>query len=181
MARIGLDLDGVLYDFAHSLRQYLVDHGYGDPEDYPPTETWTFYEQWGMNLEEFKDFCDDGVRAGYIFNIGGPIESPDLWRLRLAGHKIHVVTDRSFGNPGESQIATVRWLQRHGFPFDSITYTADKAGVRLDYLIDDKVENVEALLETGCKAYLRDQPWNRHATHLPRLASVAEYIEEILK
>ncbi len=184
MARIGLDLDGVVYDFAGSLRKWLIDHGYGTAADFPSTTRWSFYEDWGFSLQEFKGLCDEGVDAGYIFRIGAPIDRfrlGDQTRLRQAGHTLHAVTDRSFGRPGASQLATMDWLERHGIWPDSITYTADKASVRLDYLLDDKPENVEALLETGCRAFLRDQPWNQHATHLPRLHSVADYIKEILK
>lgn len=159
--RVGLDLDGVCYDFGSALRDWLRARGW--ESSLPEPQTWYFYRAWGLTDQEFGEQVNAGVAAGWIFRNGEPLR----WSLEGAkalkadGHTIHVVTDRFFGPAGDAQAATVEWLTRWGFPYDSVTFSKDKTVVRLDAMVDDRLENYDALEAAGVEAYLLDQQWNR--------------------
>lgn len=183
MARIGIDLDGVCYDFSASVREYLCNTAVTHLPDACPFPTrWEFYEDWGLDLNGFLNACHDGVDAGIIFSYGEPY--PDtaeaFHRIKSAGHTIHIVTDRSFGTNGASEAATRAWLDCHGLPFDSLTFSADKTIVRIDAMVDDKLANYDALEAAGVDAYLLTRPWNkatdRERTRVLDLLHFAELI-----
>lgn len=163
--RVGIDLDGVCYDFAASVREYLC-HTVAthDPEACTDPERWEFYEDWGLDLPAFLDAFHDGVNAGIIFTHGDtyPNVTEAFARIKAQGHTIHIVTDRSMGEPGRSEAATAAWLARHGLPFDSLTFSADKTVVNLDVMVDDKLANYDALEAAGVRAYLLTRKWNLH-------------------
>lgn len=178
--RVGIDLDGVVYDFAASYRAYLCESGISVEENCPPTTRWEFYEDWGFSVEEFIQHCNDGVDAGIIFRRGKPFpgarEAFDL--LRAAGHTLHIVTDRSFGK--SSEYNTRGWLDEYGLKFDSLTFTRDKTCVRLDTMVDDKIENYDALDEEGVAVYLLTRPWNEREDTRHRVSDILEYAELIV-
>lgn len=179
--RIGVDLDGVLFDFAGSLRRYLISIG-RDDSTLCATKTWHFYEDWGYTLEEFIAHCDAGVDAGYVFS--GPARSraaQSVQMLKDAGHSIHIITDRAFGSPGASQLATRIWLANHSIPYDTLDFSADKTIVPTDLFIEDKLENYDALDATPCQPWLVNRAWN----HVPggddrrRLPDVYEFAQMV--
>lgn len=163
--RVGIDLDGVCYDFAASVREYLCNtartHDFAACPD--PTR-WEFYEDWGLDLPAFLDVFNSGVDAGVIFTHGNPHANVgEAFKvIKGAGHSIHIVTDRAVGKPGASEAATSAWLSSHGLPFDSLTFSADKTVVNLDVMVDDKLSNYDALEAAGVDAYLLTRPWNQH-------------------
>lgn len=162
--RVGIDLDGVCYDFAASVREYLCSMRGYDSSVCPDAQRWEFYEDWGLDLPAFIDVFHAGVDAGVIFTHGEPyrnVAEAFAW-IKAAGHTIHIVTDRSMGEPGASEAATAKWLARHGLPFDSLTFSADKTVVNLDVMVDDKLANYDALEAAGVAAYLLTRPWNQH-------------------
>lgn len=178
--RVGIDLDGVCYDFAASLKTYLADCTDHASPCADPTR-WEFYEDWGLSLGAFVEHCHAGVDAGYIFTIGDPlprVHEAFHW-IKAAGHSIHVVTDRSFGQAGASQAATIDWLTRHDLPFDHITFTADKTVANLDVMVDDKPSNYEALCAAGVDAYLLTRPWNQHVADAARVLDLLHFAEVI--
>lgn len=179
---IGIDLDGPCYDFVDAVRRY-VHWKTGRPlETMPDAATWHFYsEQWGMTVERFIAFCDAGVNDGHIFRVGKP--QPDavetMQRLHDAGHRLHIVTDRSFGY--RSHDNTVAWLWRNQIPYDSITFTKHKTIVRPDITMDDRAENFTMLCNAGIDCRLFDKPWNTHVDTERRVSGWAEYEEAILR
>lgn len=163
--RLGIDLDGVLYDFGDSVRRYLNSIGrtYGFKDDHPEPHTWNFYEYWGMDLPEFKKICDDGVDAGYVFcgpARPGAVEA--VTEVYEAGHDLIVITDRSFGrDPKNSQANTLEWWESNGFPpFDEIVFSSDKTCVSTDIFIEDKLENYDKLIAAGTPCFLINRAWN---------------------
>lgn len=184
--RVGFDLDGVCYNFADSLRRYLINAGIRTEAEIPTGETkrWNFYEDWGFTLEEFLQHCHDGADAGYIFTgptRPGAVEAMNT--LHDAGHKIFIVTDRAFGShPGISKLNTFDWLEGNGFRYHSVTFSADKTVIPTDVFIDDKLENYDALDATGTEVYLLNRPWNMHV--LPddrrRIDSLEEFVRIVM-
>lgn len=180
--RVGIDLDGVCYDFAASVREYLCNTvGSHDESACTDPLRWEFYEDWGLDLPAFLDAFHAGVNAGVIFAHGDPHPNvaEAFMRIKAAGHSIHIVTDRAMGEPGASEAATSAWLHRHGLPFDSLTFSADKAAVNLDTMVDDKPSNYEALRAAGVDAYLLTRAWNKHVPNAQRVLDLLHYAEVI--
>ncbi|WP_032380979.1 5' nucleotidase, NT5C type [Rhodococcoides fascians] len=163
MARIGIDLDGVLYPFGDVFRTFMVKHMHW-PKDLCGEQTeWHFYEKWGLSAAGFKAMCDRAANENRLWS-GAVLQNSDrvaLGRLQAAGHTLHIITDRQFGaHPAISHSATANWLLANTVPYDTLTFSGDKTIVATDYMIDDKLENYDALYATGCEPYLLNQPWN---------------------
>lgn len=172
--RVGFDVDGVLYNWHASLRQFL---GF-DVERAPDPTQWHFHDQWGITQEELGRAAVEGVDAGVVLTWGDPLPGAKetLDRVRALGHSIHIVTDRSAGSPGNAQAATMKWLHVHNLPYDTITFARDKTIVNVDMFIDDKLENYDAMVRAGTPVYLLDQPWNQDPViGRRRLSSLEQY------
>lgn len=167
---IGLDVDNVLYPFSTAIARYAeIAKGLrpGDLDDHALTWTW-HKDQWGIDSAEFMRIYAQGVNAGYIFTEGDPAQGSvsAARRLKDAGHRLHYVSAREI--PGVSHnlahLRTYDWLTRSGFPIDSLTISDDKAAVYTDVFLDDKPENVSALLAAGHRyPLLWDRPHNRRS------------------
>jgi hypothetical protein len=191
MARIGLDLDGVFYDFEQAIRQYLAEQGTMYSQ-MPPATQWHFYRDWGLSLEEFTAAGNNAADEGALWH-RHPCRLEDLKpleRLRAAGHTLHIVTARDYGTePAVSHEATVRWLRLSGFPYDTLTFASDKTIVKTDYFLEDKVANHDALIDANVKSCLIDRAYNQDADNprdgmwadVPRtrVASVADFVEAV--
>lgn len=180
--RVGMDLDGVNYDFAASLERFLLSAGY-PPEMMTAPTCWEFFRDWGMGADEFVAACNAGVDAGIIFRTGGTYSgASDAWnRIRKAGHEIHVVTDRGFGTGDNSKRNTIEWAAEENMPYDSLTFSADKTVVPTDVFVEDKIENYDALEAAGRVVYLIDRPWNQDPGDTRRrIASVSDYADAIV-
>lgn len=184
MFRVGIDLDGVVFNFADSLRRYLKHAGHHNKYDIGEgeTSTWDFYKDWGLTLDEFVKHCHDGVDAGFVFRGGqrdGATEA--IRRIRSFGHSIHIITDRAFGaTPKASQRATLEWLAEHDIPYDSLHFSADKTIVETDYFVEDKLENYDKLEAAGVETYLVNRPWNKEVgDKRRRISGIAEFAHVI--
>jgi len=179
--RVGIDLDGVCYDFAESLRSYLraadLYNNYSIYEG--EVDKWHFYLDWGMTAEEFVQHCHKGADLQWIFGWGGPRDNaPDAINfMKSLGHTVHIVTDRSFGSqPSVSERNTEMWLERHGIEYDTLTFSADKTSVPTDLFVEDKLENYDALDSSGVEVYLVERPWNQDAGDARRrIKSIQEF------
>lgn len=164
MLRIGRDLDGPHYNFGDSVRRYLDSIGrtFGWKDNGPEPHHWNFYEYWQMTLDEFKQICNDGADAGYIFC--GPIRegAKESWLRDMQYGDTIVITDRQFGTtPEVSEKNTVEWLRQHGLYYDELWFTADKTVTPTDIMIEDKIENYDALENAGTESWLINYPWNQ--------------------
>ena len=162
---IGVDLDGVVYDFVHALRTYIMTVTGRTAASMPDPTRWEFYLDWDLTLEEFLELFNAGVNAGHIFRVGRPLSGvvEGLKILLGDGHRIHIVTDRGrVGRPGLSEQHTRFFLDRNDVAFTSLTVDHDKTKVRTDVFIDDRPENYLALREAGVDAYLRSHRYNDH-------------------
>lgn len=178
---VGMDLDGVHYNFAKSVRHFLLTHyadkPFGDGT-YPDPECWDFFKAWGMNVKQFVQVCHEGADAGIIFVYGGTYcgNSKAVFdEIHADGHFIDVETDRSFGANGISEDHTREFLASEGLHYDSLTFTSDKTSVPTDIFIEDKVENYLALDAVGTEVWLVNRPWNLHLEGARRIDSITEY------
>jgi len=184
--RVGFDLDGVLFDFGKSVREYLTSIGreYGFKDDKPEPHTWNFFEYWGMDAKEFVQVCHDGADAGYIFqNNVRPNAVAAVTLVKKAGHKIIVVTDRSFGTtPSVSEEATKKWWKASGFPdYDELHFSPDKTIVPTDIFVEDKLENYDKLMAAGTECWLINRDWNTEGgpDDRQRINDVMDYVYKV--
>jgi FMN phosphatase YigB (HAD superfamily) len=183
--RVGVDLDGVLYNFGDSVKRYLDYIGKGDIWKSGPTPKpyWDFYKDWGWTGKEFLDMCNAGADAGFIFT--GPIRDGGkeaMDRLARTGNEIIIVTDRPFGSsPEVSHRNTVEWLQMHGIYYDELHFTADKTLGNCHVFVEDKLENYDSLTAAGTKTWLINRAWNfvEHGDARNRIDHISEYAEAV--
>lgn len=183
--RIGLDLDGVVYNFVAALRDYIVLTTGRAAASMPDALTWNFYcDQWGLTLKEFLTFMEEAVNAGYLFRTGVPMEGVIEGTAALidAGHEIHIVTDRSVGLPGLAAELTRAYLAEHAIAHTTLTIAADKTSVPTDVFIEDRPENYLSLRAAGVDAFLRSHPYNLHVATPAgrRVANFSEFVERIM-
>jgi 5'(3')-deoxyribonucleotidase len=181
--RIGLDLDGVFYDFNGSFRRHVISNKHRTDEQCTEARLWRFYQEWGMDDAEFMRHFVDGVNVGTIFRQGGatPGTRQALLEILDMGHTLHVITDRSVGLPGLAAKHTYEWLdEEFPKPITSVTFTADKTSVKTDMMIDDKLSNYEALVDAGVDAYLLDRPWNQtDDDRQKRVSTIQEFVVKV--
>lgn len=184
--RIGIDLDGVVYDYEAAIRHYLVNHEGYDDARLPRIEGWHLWQQWGFeDAATFWAIADKAVEDGILFRWGLPCDDTvgDLQRLVDAGHTLHVITARKCVYSGLAEGATMEWITQHLPPVESVTFSADKTIVRTDAMIEDNLDNYDALYKAGTRAYLIDRPWNTQENEWPwrrRVANIAEFVNAIL-
>lgn len=183
--RIGVDLDGVLYNFGDSVKRYLDHIGQGDVWKSGPTPTpfWDFYKDWGWTGEEFVRLCNDGADAGFIFS--GPAREhavESMGRIAATGNGIVIITDRGFGStPEVSRRATEEWLRQHEIEYDELWFSADKTCAPTDLFVEDRLNNYDALVEAGTKTYLINRAWNQvdGGDARNRINCVCEYADAV--
>lgn len=158
--KLGIDLDGCLYDFVTDYHDYILEHGYA--EEVQPVTDWDFYHDYGFTLDEFNEHLEHGAATARIFNRSAPVEGAvlELKLLHAEGHTIHIITDR--GRFGVSaMVDTAQWLHDFEIPFDSLTFARDKTLVNVDLMVEDSPVNLNALEGTRVQTVKFDQPWNQ--------------------
>lgn len=180
--RIGIDLDGVVYNFTRAFTQHVgqckPNLQSGDP--YVEAPTWDWFTNWPMSRDEFILEMECAVNRRELFWEGDLYESgipTYIKRLRRAGHTVHVVTHRFSGRASD---ATWYWLHSKGIWFDSIDFARDKTSVPTDVFIEDNIDNYNALEAKGVKAFLVTRTYNEQHEVKNRVASFGEFTERIL-
>jgi hypothetical protein len=184
MARIGIDIDGVCYDFIDALRLYINESSGKPLEEMPEAQVWDFFEeQWGINANRYIKFVVDGVLDGKIFWQGkiypGCLEV--IRTLKQMGHEIIFITARKFHTiEAICALATISWIEQNNLPYDKIIVSNDKTGYDLDLLIDDSPNQIENHVLHGEHAVIFDQPWNQDIKYCDRVYGwndVLKYVE----
>lgn len=168
--RTGLDSDGVIDNFSDGVKQAMDVRGIGHLWKSGPTPKpfWNYYQDWSnedgsrWTFEQFKELVDWGVDEGIIFSghwREGAIEA--VAKIKELGHQVIIITDRSFGSdPLNSQRNTIKAYKKAGIEYDEIHFTADKTSVHVDTMVEDKLENYDALIAAGTPTWLINRPWN---------------------
>lgn len=161
--RVGVDLDGVLYPFVAVVRAWLVERGYSGA-DGGEAHQWAFYRDWGLTDAEWDHEFVEGIHAGAIF---GPADcEPDGLRalkvLAEGGHEVHLITSRNVpGAAARARQLTFEWVAELGFPFHSVTVSADKGVVETDVFLEDSPATCRVLeAEADTVPFLLAQPYN---------------------
>lgn len=177
--RIGIDLDGVVYNYVKDFQDYVRNHHhqYADMPDFV-CDTWNFFDEWGMSVEDFITLNEIGVEQGHIFANGDPIPGAieTLDRLKEDGHFIHIITHRRSGPKCLEN--TGKWLDKWDVPHDAVTFIEDKTVVDVDILLDDKDTNILSALDKGVDALMFDAPCNKNI-NLPRALDWDHFYEYV--
>ena len=161
--RIGLDVDGVMYQF-HRTACYMLRTMKGYP-DTLRVENWTSWN-WikdNVSKEDWRWLWSEGVELG-LFRHGhlhqGTIEA--VRELSLRGDVV-IITQR---RPNLMQ-DTLDWLSYHKFPINELHLLHEdeaKSSVpHCDYYVDDKPDNVIDLRDNtkAAMVFLWQRPWNK--------------------
>lgn len=175
--RIGVDKDGVTYDFGHSFLYYL--ETYHGITDLPYPTQWDIHKDWDMDIKQWLDYFAQGVDAGVIFYYGGPVEESKeyITKLREEGHSIHFCTNRQVGQYSIEN--TAAWLKEHDMPYDSLTFSADKTIIDVNVFLEDNVANYLDIEASGGHPVLMDRPWNQHLEKCNRVKNWKEFYEYV--
>ena len=177
--RVGVDIDDVLYSWYERAHQLCVNAKITN--GIQPT-TWSPHEEYGCTMQDWLDVLEEGTLNGSLYGgepYLGAVES--LWRLRDAGHTVHLVTARGFFVLGHMiREQTVDWLAAYDVPHDSLTFTKDKTDVPVDVFVDDSAKNVAQLVAAGVPTWMVNQPHNAGAVHHLRVDHVSEFVDAVL-
>lgn len=165
--RIGLDLDGVCYQWEKTARYMLREILPNSPytKDGPLGEesnSWDYIEQ-NVSKEHWRWLWDSGIPLG-LFRHGHLYPGTIKAVRELAKFAdVIVCTARHKSTVPD----TCDWLAYQRLPVSGIHIMGGEAKSTIkgcDVWIDDKPENCADLLTTGATVCMPDRPWNRHDT-----------------
>lgn len=168
------DHDGVISDWVGNFYPWLCAKEGWEQSTW---EIWHHYRNHGMQDEHFvarlKEYATEGGFGDQKIYDG---VATTVSLLKRAGYTQHVVTDR----PAAAEADTAWWMDTYLPDIDTLTFGRDKTVFKEFsdgpyYAIDDRVENVQALIDADIEAYLMDRPWNRDSS-LPRVGNVYEFL-----
>lgn len=158
---VGIDMDGVMYDFASDFRLYCSKR-MGRSDLKPPVH-WEFYEDWDLDEHTFYLWMDEACKDGLFLN-GEPMQNViEGWkRLRGLGLRIHILTHRRFS----AYENTVKWLSQHNLVPDSLHFGQDKTIIKeiapnKCATIDDHIVYYEDYHSNGVLSFLCTREWNK--------------------
>lgn len=165
--RIGVDIDGVMYEWSKTARYMLREILPNSPytKDGPlgiESLSWNYIQE-NISTDHWKWLWSEGVRLG-LFRHGhmypGTIKA--IRQLADLGDVI-AITHR----PKSAVEDTAAWLSYHRLPLAGVhilTNQEPKTTVeKCDFYIDDKPENCSDLTTTGGTVAMLLRPWNMSA------------------
>ena len=173
--RIALDVDGVLADVMRA----WIEHGGPARAGFRMEDArdWDFWKDLGMTKSEFYS----GLNGRWEdWRTVPPTEEglgPSTGELAGLGY-VDIVTAR---DPSTDRYVR-DWLAHHGIRYGEYVSVASglmKADLGYDVYIDDSPLNAERIRETGGRAIVYDQPWNRHLEGFERVGGLAGAVAAI--
>jgi uncharacterized HAD superfamily protein len=168
--RIGVDIDGVMYQWSktarYMLREILPDSPYTKDGPMGTESTSWDYIMENISKDHWRWLWSEGVRLG-LFRHGhlyaGTIKA--IRQLSEVG-KVVLITSR----PDTAIEDTAAWVAFNRFSVSGLHILGNGIGKstvqpRCDVYIDDKPENCEELvMNTGATVAMPDRPWNQGPT-----------------
>lgn len=194
--RFGIDLDGVLADFgAEVVKTGNMLWPGKFPVGYVP-DNWN-YEGY-LTKEEWDQIWIAIKSTVFFWENEQSLEGvKELTESLRKDDEVFFITARATTVGESPAVQSAAWLaHRHLYPrygystvlqVDDSKFKADLfRGLKIRYMLDDYAPTVKALNELTdaegkpfMKAFVLDRPWNKYATELPRVYSVAEYLQTI--
>lgn len=180
-SRLGLDLDGVVYDF-HSIARFLLSMRVG--YDLPPVEEiWSSWNGHLMHVSNEDDewLWDKGVELGLYRH--GHVLKGSIEALREIDEMVDIVVITHRPRPARQD--TLAWLSFNQIPTSEIHMLharEPKWKVPCDFYLDDKLDTVIDISTHAMMTsmpLLWDRPWNRAGGYAPRVRQWSEVVEWI--
>ena len=174
---IGLDIDGVIVDYATAMLPLLseVCHRPVSIE-----EICCYDLQEALDIDEETNEYIWGQTLGTELLIDAlPIEDAIDGLSRISRHEIWIITHR----PLSLRNLTERWLGKRQVKYDNIIFVenSDKmsAGPMFDVFVEDYLEEALIFADAGVLTLLFNQPWNQTPS-LPRNCRRVHTWEEVV-
>lgn len=172
--RIAIDIDSTLHHYWDLLSDSSR-RRFGIELPYQEQLTWGITrlrpEQLAACIAETHS--DANILAGRPYP--GAVQAVSRWHA--AGHHVLVASHRD----PLCAPATARWLDDIGLPHDGLYCNFDKVShcrqERIDVLIDDSPENLEAAAAAGIVAATLAHPWNRELCEVESVICAADWLE----
>jgi beta-phosphoglucomutase-like phosphatase (HAD superfamily) len=181
---LGVDLDGVVADFARGLKPIAAEWLGVEPAALTDEISYGFGE-WGLERAGGYDALHRfAVKERELFARLPPIAGAPaaLRRLSAVGDvRIRIITHRLYIHwfHKEAVRQTTEWLEAQGIPYWDLCFMRDKAAVGADLYLEDSPENIRALRATGHETIVVVNSTNRELPG-PRAESWGE-IEQLVR
>jgi len=158
MSKIILDIDGVVRDIHTPIckiyqREYNNNSNIklSDIKQYDLQPTFPLI----TNKEEFFR-----VHAEEIFYQSKPYNKYDVVSIMrlMNNNTVHFVSSQLNG----VEYLTENWLKLNGFPYDSLTFSSDKAIIGGNICLDDCIDNLIKVQNKGIYPVCFSRPWNNN-------------------
>ena len=156
---VGIDVDGVLRDFASSLINVYKKHYTG--HEVTPVSRWNKYRVEGyfpIGKDIYKFFQTSFPNEIYTHAQPYPGAKKFMDELK-SKYDVYIITQQP-----TDHIAglTDKWLRYHNLDTGKIIFTQDKSRYQFDLVLDDCTDNLEAItLKESALAVAMDRPWNQ--------------------
>ncbi|MBM4197703.1 MAG: 5'-nucleotidase [Gammaproteobacteria bacterium] len=181
---LGVDLDGVVADFARGLKPIAAEW-LGVPAESLTDEISYGFGEWGLERAGGYDALHRfAVKERELFARLPPIAGAPaaLRRLSAIGDvRIRIITHRLYIHwfHKEAIRQTTEWLEAHGIPYWDLCFMRDKAAVGAHLYVEDSPENIRSLRAAGYETIVVVNSTNRDLAG-PRAESW-EGIEQLVR
>jgi uncharacterized HAD superfamily protein len=182
---IGVDVDGVLSDFATSARKLCKQMFNGTPADSLIQTSWSF-DSLGITREQESRMWRkiDAIPNWWLNH--DKLPNTELLPELCAKHRVIFITNRKDGTGWPIEDQTKIWLKRNFGVVNTNVILSDAkgpvaVGLKLDYFIDDRPKNVlEVIAEApATRVFLQDGSYNQECKGVDRVVSFNEFVEVI--
>jgi 5'(3')-deoxyribonucleotidase len=154
---IGVDVDGVLRNFADSLiKEYKKAYPRDKVVQPPFWDVYPLHGYFPIGKGIYKFVFDEHAKEVYLNARPYTGAYSFMRQLRQQGHKVVIV---SFQPNKSIEELTTKWLDEQEIERDAVVYTARKQDAGVDLLLDDCTDNLRSLEWTVGVAMNR--PWNQ--------------------
>lgn len=163
---LGVDLDGVVADFAGGLKPIAAEW-LGVPEHALTDEISYGFREWGLEAAGGYDALHRfAVKERELFARLPPISGAPAALRRLdtiPEVRIRIITHRLYIHwfHKEAIRQTTDWLERHGIPYWDLCFMRDKAAVGADLYLEDSPDNIRSLRAGGHETIVVRNSTNR--------------------
>ncbi len=163
---LGVDLDGVVADFARGLKP-IATEWLGVPPGTLTDEISYGFLEWNLDAAGGYDALHRfAVKERQLFANLQPIAGAPAALRRISALRdvrIRIITHRLYIHwfHKEAIRQTTDWLEHHGIPYWDICFMRDKAAVGADLYLEDSPDNIRALRAAGHEVIIVVNSTNR--------------------